>query len=89
MQFETNIFGMQELPNLIIPVLKTGYGRIINVSSLAGRIFVPYAGAYCASKIALEALFDALRMELEGTNFCFLNRSRPGNKQTNFKQECC
>ncbi len=88
MQFETNIFGMQELTNLIIPVLrKQGYGRIINVSSLAGRIFVPYAGAYCASKFALEALFDALRMELEGTNiFVSLIEAGPGIKQTNFNK---
>lgn len=67
-QFETNVFGLQELTNLIIPVMRRqGYGRIINMSSILGLITMPYRGVYCASKYALEALSDALRLELHGT----------------------
>ena len=67
-QFETNLFGMQELTNLIIPVMRAqGHGRIINNSSVLGLIALPYRGAYNASKFALEALTDTLRLELRGT----------------------
>ncbi len=66
-QFETNVFGLQELTNLVIPQFrKQGYGRIANVSSVLGRITMPGMGLYCASKYAVEALSDALRVELAG-----------------------
>ncbi len=66
-QFETNVFGLQELTNLVIPVMRQQrQGRIINVSSVLGLVTLPYRGAYCASKYALESLSDALRMELRG-----------------------
>lgn len=68
-QFETNVFGLQELTNLIIPVMrKQGYGRIIHMSSVLGIISLPYRGAYNASKYAVEALGDTLRLELRNTN---------------------
>ncbi len=64
-QFEVNVFGAQDLTNQFIPVLRTqGWGRIVNVSSVLGRIVQPMTGAYCASKFAMEALSDALRVEL-------------------------
>jgi len=64
-QFEVNLFGLQELTNLLIPEFrKQGYGRIVNVSSVLGRVSAPMIGAYCSSKFALEALSDALRMEM-------------------------
>lgn len=64
-QFEVNLFGLQELTNLLIPHFRQqGYGRIVNVSSVLGRVSSPMVGAYCASKFALEALSDALRVEL-------------------------
>jgi NAD(P)-dependent dehydrogenase (short-subunit alcohol dehydrogenase family) len=67
-QFETNLFGTQELTNLIIPVMRRqGYGRIIQNSSLLGLVAIPYRGAYNASKFALEGLSDTLRLELAGT----------------------
>jgi len=67
-QFETNLFGTQELTNLIIPLLrKQGYGRIIYNSSVLGLIALKYRGAYNASKFALEGLADTLRMELTGS----------------------
>ena len=66
-QFETNVFGLQELTNQLIPLFrKQRYGRIINVSSVLGRISMPFMGLYCASKYAVEALSDALRIEVAG-----------------------
>lgn len=67
-QFETNVFGLIELTNLIIPVMrKQGQGRIINTSSILGIITLPYRGAYNASKFAVEGFTDTLRQELYGT----------------------
>jgi len=64
-QFEVNVFGLQELTNQLIPSFrKQGYGRIVNVSSVLGRVSAPMIGAYCASKFALEALSDSLRIEM-------------------------
>ncbi len=68
-QFETNVFGWQELTNLLIPVMRTqGYGRIIQNSSVLGIVALPFRGAYNASKFALEGLSDTLRLELRGTD---------------------
>jgi NAD(P)-dependent dehydrogenase (short-subunit alcohol dehydrogenase family) len=67
-QFETNLFGTQELTNHVLPAMRRqGQGRIIQNSSILGFIAMPYRGAYTASKFALEALSDTLRMELQGT----------------------
>lgn len=67
-QFETNVFGLQELTNQIIPLMrKQGYGRIVNVSSVLGLVSMAYRGAYCATKYAVEALTDAMRLELRNT----------------------
>ncbi len=67
-QFETNVIGLQDFTNRLLPVLRRqGWGRIINISSVLGRITIPFNGAYCASKYALEALSDALRIELTGS----------------------
>ncbi len=67
-QFEVNVFGVFELTNLLVPVFRRqGFGRIVNLSSVAGLIASPCAGAYCASKFALEALSDSMRIELRGT----------------------
>jgi short-subunit dehydrogenase len=64
-QFETNVFGLMALTRAVLPaMLARGAGRIVNVSSVSGRIPAPVLGAYHASKYALEALSDALRMEL-------------------------
>ncbi len=64
-QFETNVFGLMTLTRAVLPaLLARGAGRIINVSSVSGRIPSPILGAYHASKYAVEALSDALRMEL-------------------------
>ena len=68
-QFETNVFGTQELTNLVIAQMrKQGQGRIIYNSSVLGFVSMAYRGAYNASKYAIEALADTLRLELNNTN---------------------
>lgn len=63
-QFEVNVFGPMQLCREVLPTMRAQrFGRIVNVSSLAGRISVPLMGAYCASKFALEAFSDAMRVE--------------------------
>lgn len=65
-QFDTNVFGLMALTRAVLPaMIERRQGRIINVSSVSGRIPAPILGAYHASKYALEALSDALRMELQ------------------------
>lgn len=69
LQFETNLFGTQELTNRVLPVMRQqNEGRIIQISSLLGIVCMGYRGAYNASKFALEALSDTMRLELRGTN---------------------
>lgn len=64
-QFDTNVFGLMAVTRAFLPTMRDrGFGRIINVSSIAGRITTPLIGAYHASKYAVEALSDALRLEL-------------------------
>jgi short-subunit dehydrogenase len=66
-QFETNVFGLMAVTRALLPAMVSrGVGRVVNVSSVSGRIPAPLLGAYHASKYALEALSDALRMELDG-----------------------
>lgn len=66
-QFEINVIGAVALTQALLPLLRVARGRIVNVSSVNGRIVSPFSGAYAASKFALEALSDALRMELART----------------------
>jgi len=67
-QFESNFFGWHELIRRAVPVMRRqGSGRIVNCSSVLGFVTTRYRGAYSSSKFALEALTDALRLELAGT----------------------
>jgi short-subunit dehydrogenase len=67
-QFEVNVLGLQELTNRFIPIFRRqGYGRIVNISSVLGRVSLPSMGIYSASKFAVEAISDALRVELRGS----------------------
>jgi NAD(P)-dependent dehydrogenase (short-subunit alcohol dehydrogenase family) len=66
-QFEVNLFGPAEVIRLFSPLVRKAKGRIVNVSSAAGRASSPILGAYSASKFALEALSDALRVEVRGS----------------------
>lgn len=64
-QFATNVFGLLDVTRAFLPAMRArGTGQIINVSSVVGRVVFPGMGVYSATKYALEALSDALRMEL-------------------------
>ena len=64
-QFETNVFGLLRLTQLVLPGMREARaGKIVNVSSMGGRLTLPGGGAYHATKYAVEALSDALRMEV-------------------------
>ncbi|MBI3898525.1 MAG: SDR family NAD(P)-dependent oxidoreductase [Gammaproteobacteria bacterium] len=85
-QFETNVFGTHELTVRLLPTFRTqNHGRIIQISSLLGLVCMPYRGAYNASKFALEALSDTLRLELRGTGIhvCLVE---PGPIATRFRE---
>lgn len=64
-QFEVNVIGQIAVTKAFLPLLRQGKGRIINISSIAGRMAVPNAGSYAISKFALEAMTDAFRQELK------------------------
>jgi NAD(P)-dependent dehydrogenase (short-subunit alcohol dehydrogenase family) len=63
-QLEVNVIGQIAVTQAFLPLLRRGRGRIVNMGSIAGRGTIPLLGPYSASKYALEALTDALRMEL-------------------------
>ncbi len=65
-QFEVNVVGLLAVTQAFLPLLQSGQipGRIINISSVAGRVATPFLGLYAASKHAVEALSDSLRREL-------------------------
>ena len=66
-QFETNVFGLVRMCQLALPGMRRqGYGRIVNVSSMGGRLTFPGGGFYHATKYAVEAISDALRFEVRG-----------------------
>jgi NAD(P)-dependent dehydrogenase (short-subunit alcohol dehydrogenase family) len=66
-QFETNVFGLVRLTQLVLPKMRAQrWGKIVNVGSMGGRLSFPGGGHYHATKHALEAISDALRFELRG-----------------------
>lgn len=66
--FETNLFGTHDLTQRLIPHFREiGEGRIVHVSSVLGLVGIPWRGAYCATKFALEGLTDVLRVEMADT----------------------
>jgi NAD(P)-dependent dehydrogenase (short-subunit alcohol dehydrogenase family) len=64
-QFEVNVIGCIAVTQAFLPLLRASRGRIVNMGSINGRVTIPLMGSYCASKHALEALTDALRLELQ------------------------
>lgn len=66
-QFETNVFGLMRMCQLVLPGMRRrGSGRIVNLSSMGGKLTFPGGGVYHATKYAVEALSDALRFEVSG-----------------------
>jgi NAD(P)-dependent dehydrogenase (short-subunit alcohol dehydrogenase family) len=66
-QFETNVFGLMRMCQLVLPGMRgAGSGRIVNLSSMGGKLTFPGGGVYHATKHAVEALSDALRFEVRG-----------------------
>ena len=84
-QYDTNVFGLMNVTRAFLPkMLERRSGRVINVSSVGGRITLPYFGVYNSTKYALESLSDALRYELRpfGVDVCLIE---PGVIRTNFE----
>lgn len=63
-QYEVNVFGALAVTQACLPLLRQARGRILMMSSVSGRTTLPFLGPYSSSKFALEAMADALRMEL-------------------------
>lgn len=64
---EVNVIGVVAVTQAFLPDLRRATGRVVNMSSVSGRIAMPFAGPYSASKFALEAISDSLRRELLGS----------------------
>ena len=84
--FETNVFGLARLSQLVLPGMRrAGRGRIVNVGSMGGRITFPVGGYYHATKYAVEAISDALRMEVRPFGI-HVSLIEPGLIRTGFEQ---
>lgn len=85
LQFATNVFGLVEVTQAFLPEMRArGAGKVINVSSVVGRIAFPMQGVYCATKHAVEALTDALRAEVRSFGI-YVSLVEPGAIRTNFE----
>jgi len=81
--FETNFFGPINVTKAILPSMRNhGSGLVINITSIAGYMGLPYRGIYSASKGALELITEAFRMELKDFNIDMVNVA-PGDFATN------
>lgn len=63
--FEVNVFGLLAVTQAFLPLLRQGHGRIVNISSTASLFVAPFHGPYSASKLAVNGLSNALRLELK------------------------
>lgn len=82
--FDVNVFGIINMIQAVIPEMrKKNFGKIINVGSISGKFVQPINGMYCASKFAVEALSDSLRLELYNDNIQ-TTVIEPGPIKTNF-----
>ncbi len=85
-QFETNVFGLVRMCQLVLPGMRrTRRGRIVNMSSMGGRLAFPGGGAYHATKYAVEAISDVLRFEVRGFGVD-VSIIEPGLIRTNFAE---
>ena len=83
-QIEVNLIGTHDLTCRLIPSMRANRtGRIVQCSSVLGLVATPYRGAYCASKYALEALSDSMRLELKGSGI-HVSLIEPGPIRTRF-----
>ncbi len=80
-QFDVNVFGALRVTQAALPLLRRSQGRVIFMSSVSGQIAPPLLGPYAASKFALEAMADSLRMELAPFGI-FVSVVQPGNVRT-------
>lgn len=80
-QFEVNVMGVVATTQAFLPLIRQSRGRIVNIGSLTGRLSFPFAAPYSASKAALAALTDSLRLELAGWGIR-VSLIEPGNIQT-------
>lgn len=64
--FEVNVFGLVRVTRELLPLLRRGRGRVVNISSIGGRAAVPMMAPYTAGKHAVEAISESLRFEVEG-----------------------
>jgi NAD(P)-dependent dehydrogenase (short-subunit alcohol dehydrogenase family) len=84
-QYETNVFGLMNVTRAFLPkMMQRRAGRIINVSSVGGRITLPYFGVYNSTKYAVESLSDAMRYELRPFGID-VSMIEPGIIRTNFE----
>ncbi|MFW5780482.1 MAG: SDR family NAD(P)-dependent oxidoreductase, partial [Bacillota bacterium] len=82
--FDVNVFGPFELAKEIVPYMrKAGHGKIINISSLAAIIYLPFQGFYSSTKAALNMLFNSMQLELKPYNISITN-IMPGDIKTEF-----
>jgi len=84
--FAVNVFGTFGVTQAMIPLVRKTQGYIINISSDAGLVSYPFAAPYCSSKFAIEAISDALRVELKPWNIKVV-LVEPGNVQTDMWQK--
>ena len=84
-QFQTNVLGLVRVTAAFLPEMRArGAGRIVNLSSIAGRVALPFMGLYHATKFAVEGLSDALRREVAGFGVQVV-LIEPGAIKTNFQ----
>lgn len=83
-QLETNVVGLMAVTRAFLPaMIARGEGWIVNIGSVSGILVTPFAGAYCASKAAVHALSDALRMEVAPFGITVIT-VQPGAIRSNF-----
>jgi short-subunit dehydrogenase len=85
-QYDTNVFGLMAVTRAFVPRMRErGAGRVVNISSMGGRVTFPFMGAYTSTKYAVESLSDALRYELRPFGIAVV-LIEPGAIHTNFAE---
>lgn len=85
-QFEANVFGWHDLTRRLVPAMRAnGGGRIVQCSSVLGLVALKWRGAYNASKFAVEALSDTMRLELDGSGV-YVCQIEPGPIRSRFRE---